>query len=66
MSIVFHTEIQRGAWGPAAWTPLKALLETQNLSDVATYTCNLSTQTDMAELPRVQEHTGSQNMFEAN
>lgn len=63
MSIVFHTEIKRGAWGPAAWTQLTALLETQNLSDVATYTCNLSTRTDMTELPRVQEHNGSQNMF---
>lgn len=63
MSIAFPTDIQRGAWVPTAWTPLKALLATQNLSDVAAYTCNLSTHTDEAELPRVQEHTGSQNMF---
>lgn len=45
MSTAFPTEIQRRAWGPAAWTPRKALLETKNLSDVAAYTCNLSTYT---------------------
>lgn len=63
---MLHSEIQREVWR-AALTQFRTLREKQNLPGGMAHTCNLSTQTTEAgRLPRVQDHTGPQNMFYAN